>query len=436
MLFWLPIPLGSYRPWAILLFSAFIGILFLLHIGLVFKQKIALFPPKYSAWILACLLVVISVLCIQLIPIVNSDGIYNTVTISLDIVSTQTTLFKTISMLLFCWLIFSYCESKEKLRKICIAIVAGGLFQALYATYLNLNPEILSTVFNYAYEKRAAGSFTYQNFLANYLALCLSIGIGVLISELSLSPASKTFRGKTRDLFNILLSSKIILRGALILMIIGLILTRSRMGNSAFFFAIAAVSIFAFFFYKQKPRNLRLLIISFFIIDILIVGAFFGIDKVKERLVETSLSSETRDEVVRDSIPIIKDNLWLGTGGGTFYTAFAAHQPESYSGYYDNAHNDYIQFAVEFGVPTTLLLGGLVLFTLFTALKTMVKRKTPLFQGVAFGGAVAIIHMILHATVDYSLQAGANSFTFMIILCLVFISANISRKVRRVRERG
>jgi hypothetical protein len=57
----------------------------------------------------------------------------------------------------------------------------------------------------------------------------------------------------------------------------------------------------------------------------------------------------------------------------------------------------------------------------------MIKRKTPLYQGVSFGAAVAIIHMLLHSTVDYSLQAGANSFTFIVILCFVFISANLPR---------
>ncbi|WP_352260013.1 O-antigen ligase family protein, partial [Psychrobacter sp. TB55-MNA-CIBAN-0194] len=91
-----------------------------------------------------------------------------------------------------------------------------------------------------------------------------------------------------------------------------------------------------------------------------IIGAIFDVEKVKQRISETSLQSETRDEVVRDSIPLILDNPLLGSGGGTFYTAFPAYQSEPYSGYYDNAHNDYVQFAVELGIPTTALLGLLV----------------------------------------------------------------------------
>ncbi|WP_347881502.1 O-antigen ligase family protein [Pseudoalteromonas sp. KAN5] len=228
-----------------------------------------------------------------------------------------------------------------------------------------------------------------------------------------------------RALTKIMLSDKVILRLALIIMIIGLILTRSRMGNSAFFIALSAVSIYALFFYRRKPKHLRTLIISFFIIDLIIIGALFGVEKVTERLSQTSLSSETRDEVIRDSIPLILDKPWLGSGGGSFYTAFPAYQPQPYSGYYDNAHNDYIQFAVELGIPTTMLLGALILLCLYNCAVVMHTRKTPLYQGLAFGCAIAIIHMLLHSSVDYSLQAGANTLTFMLILTLSFIIKNI-----------
>jgi len=430
-LVWLPIPLGSYRPWAILLFSFFISVIFFLHLILSIKKEKTLLPPSYSLWIIIPLTCATTLLLIQLIPGLNISESSSVNTLSIDPMQTQITLLKTLTMLLFSWLIFSYCDHYKALIKIGYSIVLGGLIQALYATFLNLSPDLNSLVFNYPFEPRATGSFSYQNFLANYLAMCLSIGMGLLISQLSLVNIQKNLKNNIREIVSVILSSKMLLRGALILMIIALILTRSRMGNSAFFIALAIVSIFSFFFYNKKPVSLRPLIISFFIIDLVIVGALFGVDKVHERLSQTSLESETRDEVIRDSLPIIIDNFFLGTGGGTFYTAFPKYQPEVYSGYYDNAHNDYIQFSVEFGVPITLLLGVLIITALSISFRTMMKRKTPLYQGVSFGCAVAIIYMILHSTVDYSLQAGANSFTFILILCLVFITANLPRENRK-----
>jgi hypothetical protein len=57
----------------------------------------------------------------------------------------------------------------------------------------------------------------------------------------------------------------------------------------------------------------------------------------------------------------------------------------------------------------------------------MMQRKTPLYQGISFGCAVAIIHMLLHSTVDFSLQSPAIALLFVCILAMGVISANLKR---------
>lgn len=337
-------------------------------------------------------------------------------------------------MILLSWLIFVYCNNIKRLRNFIYTIISAGVFQAVYATYLNLSPDIISPLFGYTHTDRAIGTFTYSNFLANFLALCLCLGIGLLVSELKRTNREykQSIRHILRACSETLLSSKIILRISLVIIIIALILTRSRMGNSAFFIALMIMSILAIYFYRQKPKAFKLLIVSFFILDLIIIGAIFDVEKVKQRITETSITSETRDEVVRDSIPLILDKPLLGSGGGTFYTAFPAFQSEPYSGYYDNAHNDYVQFASELGIPVTAILGALVLYCLWLCLNTMYKRKTAIYQGVAFGCAIAIIDMLLHSLVDYSLQAGANSMLFIVILCLSILTNKLpaSNRIR------
>ncbi|NMP01231.1 O-antigen ligase family protein [Pseudoalteromonas arctica] len=425
ILFLLPLPLGSYRPWAILAMGILISATFFIHLvySSINNDK-PLYPPLYSWPLFTVLSIVASVCAVQIF------------TVSVDPFQTKQMLIKTSFMILFCWLVLIYCNTEKRIKNLIYAIISAGVFQALYATYLNLSPDIISPLFGYKHTDRAIGTFTYSNFLANFLALCLCLGIGVLVSELkrSTSDYKHTLKQTLRAWTEILLSSKIILRISLIIIIVALILTRSRMGNSAFFIALMVVSLFAFFIYRQKPKAFKLLIVSFFIIDLIIIGAIFDVEKVKQRISETSISSETRDEVVRDSIPLILDKPLLGSGGGTFYTAFPAHQSEPYSGYYDNAHNDYVQFAVELGIPTTAALGSLILYCLWLCIATMRKRKTALFQGVAFGCAIAIIDMLLHSLVDYSLQAGANSILFMTILCLAILSSKLSASKRSRKE--
>ncbi|WP_404339903.1 O-antigen ligase family protein [Pseudoalteromonas mariniglutinosa] len=418
IIFVLPLPLGSYRPWAIMSVGILITTIFFFHLlNSLFYDK-PLYPPRYSWPVMAALLLVVSVCTVQIFSV------------SIDVYQTKQMLLKTTFMVIFCWLLFSYCNTAELIKKLIFIVVFTGVFQALYASYLNLSPAILSPIFSYQETGRAIGTFTYANFLANFLALILSLGIGLLISELNRNnKVNLTLKQTLRNYSAVLLSSKIILRVSLIIIIVALILTRSRMGNSAFFIALMAVSLLALFIYNNKPRSFKLMIVSFFIIDLILIGALFDVDKVKQRLVETSIHSETRDEVVRDSIPLIIDKPLLGSGGGTFYTAFPAYQSGPYSGYYDNAHNDYIQFAVELGLPTTAILGALVLYCLLLCISTMQKRKTSLFQGVAFGCAIAIVAMLLHSLVDYSLQAGANSMLFILVLCIAILSNKLPANI-------
>ena len=425
ILFLLPLPLGSYRPWAILAMGVVISATFFTHlIYSASNSNQPLYPPLYSWPLFAALSIVILVCTVQMAGV------------SIDPFQTKQMLIKTSFMIMFCWLLFVYCTSANRIKYLIYGVICAGVFQALYASYLNLSPTIVSPLFGYKHTDRAIGTFTYSNFLANYLALCLCLGIGVLVSELKRSQSNyqHTIRQTLRAWAEILLSSKIIVRISLIIIIVALILTRSRMGNSAFFIALMVVSLLAFFIYRQKPRAFKLLIVSFFIIDLIIIGAIFDIEKVKQRISETSISSETRDEVVRDSIPLILDKPLLGSGGGTFYTAFPAYQSEPYSGYYDNAHNDYVQFAVELGIPATAALGSVVFYCLWLCIVTMRKRKTALFQGVAFGCAIAIVDMLLHSIVDYSLQAGANSMLFMALLCLAILSNKLPVPKRSRQE--
>jgi len=427
IVFYAPIPLGANRIWASSSIEVLVFSVFLIHLLAVLRSGCRLLPPRFSWPVMVPLVVVALWLLLQLIPGLGTVFSRPTETLSLDPSLTHIMFLKTLAFMFFSWLVFCYVSDSRRLYHFAIAVVITGLFQGVYAAWLNLNPDMSSPIFDVPYSDRAEGTFMYQNQLANFLALSLSIGIGVLISQLSLNGSGEQLWRKARGIAQMILSPKMVIRLSLIIMIIALILTRSRMGNSAFFMALASVSIFAFFFYNRKPKHLRLLIVSFFILDLILIGAIFGVEKVKQRLVETSLASETRDEVIRDSLPIIAQHPIFGTGGGSYYSTFPSYHPVPYSGFYDHAHNDYIQFAVELGLPMTALLGLMMLYCLWRSFKTMVKRRTPLYQGISFGCAMAIVHMLLHSTVDFSLQSPAIGLLFISILSLSLLAAKLPR---------
>ncbi|WP_394495455.1 O-antigen ligase family protein [Shewanella sp. ENK2] len=208
-----------------------------------------------------------------------------------------------------------------------IAIVISGCFQATYGTGLSLVNLDASPVFGFNDGSQARGSFVYQNHFANYLGLCLCIAFGWLVSELKTSSAKFDVREFVVSVLSTLFSRKLILRLSIVIMVIGIVLSRSRMGNAGFFTALGLTSLIAIFIYKRQPRFFKPLVMSIFILDLIIIGSMFGVDKVKQRIQDTSFASETRDQVVIDSLPIIKEHLLTGTGGGAFIRFFRLISP-------------------------------------------------------------------------------------------------------------
>jgi O-antigen ligase len=174
------------------------------------------------------------------------------------------------------------------------------------------------------------------------------------------------------------------------------------------------------------------------VIDIFLMGTFFGIDKVQQRLQSTSLDTEERLVVNDLSLEIVKDNLWAGTGLGTYYTAFPSYRSEEVQLAYVHAHSDLIEFPSELGILGTLPLALLVLYSFVTAIRVQMSRRSRLLRAMGFSSGMGIIAIMLHSLTDFNLQIFANAATFMVILALPFVCMNVERKVRpgSSRSRG
>jgi len=411
IMIWAPIPVGSNRPWAWSLLELMIGVVFLLHLANSWRSH---GPALWQRWFNTLLLPIIA---LQLYLWLQMTGTLPFIQ-SVDPKQTEIMLIKGLFFVMWLQLVCTYTNTAFRLRMLVLMIVLSGFIQAFYGSVLNLAEVTNSPLFSVNEGGRARGSFVYQNHFANYLALCLSMALGLLIAELSSQPPQWQLRVILRDFVTSLLSSKLMLRLAIIVMVIGLVLSRSRMGNAAFFSSLALVALVALFFYKRPPALLKPLVISILVLDMVIIGSMFGLEKLQQRFAETSFASETRDEVVIDSLPILQQYGWQGTGGGSFYTVFPAYQPQVYSGFYDHAHNDYLQFAIEIGIPMTLLLGLMLIWSLWQNLQVMRLSDHKLHRGLAFGCAMATVHMLIHCTVDFNLQAPATAMLFLTTLAI------------------
>jgi O-antigen ligase len=220
-----------------------------------------------------------------------------------------------------------------------------------------------------------------------------------------------------------MLSSKALIRIGLVVMVIGLVLTRSRMGNTAFFTSMITMGFFYMVFVRRVSRGTVIFFASLLIIDLIVVGNFFGFEEVAQRLQETSFDSEMRDEVARDTLVMLRDYPLTGTGAGSFYSTYPMYNSGGFGfAFVKHAHNDYLEFASTLGLLAFGLLGFCVLLTLWHSVRAQLKRRARLMQGMGFAASMAIVALLIHSFVDFNLQIPANAATFMVVLALGWIS--------------
>ncbi|WP_250884295.1 O-antigen ligase family protein [Glaciecola sp. XM2] len=443
ILFLLPIPLGANRPWAWSLFELAI---FGLTLYTTFRMRghkdlgASHYMNMLVLWIgfilVSCLQIIplpldivsqLSPHSAQLYSLANASQFY----LSTDVGQSIISLIKLLSLLCLMILTFQLVNTEQRIRQLLMVMVASGTFQALYGSVEVLLGLETSIIFGFEVDQRATGSFVYHNHYANFLMLCLAAGVGLIVTSLEkdkhLSP-----KDRFRSIATGLLGSKTIIRICLAVMVIGLVMSRSRMGNAAFFISVAVVGFIAVLLIKNRSRGLLVFVASMFVIDLFIVSAYFGLEQVKERLTQTSLTSETRDEVVQDAARILQDFPLFGSGGGSFYSIFPQYQRQDVFAFYDHAHNDYLQFAIEYGLIGFFILVLIFSFALYKALRAMYRRRNSIFKGTAFAVAMALLGMGIHMTVDFPLQAYANAAYFTVFIALAMIINSL--KLRTVKK--
>jgi len=438
---WLPLPLGSNRPWAWSLMEAWI---FIMAAGwcLGYARGRLRIPSAVGKAKPALILLILwqLLLTLQLIPLPANvietlspeaarmhalaqsySGTPGWMTLTVDPAATTAYWFKALAYMLLFLLTLLLVRNRRRMKLLAYALVYSGLFQAVYGSVMTLTG--IGHLFVDSANLQASGTFINRNHLAGYLEMTLATGIGLLIAGLEGGRAA-SWRQRLRDILKFIFSPKMRLRIYLAVMVIALVLTHSRMGNTAFFASLLIAGVIGLALSRHATRATVILLVSLILIDLLIVGTWFGIERVAERLEQTTLAAETRDEVDLYSVGILEDYPLFGTGGGSYYTAFTRYRGLDVPGFYDHAHNDYLEIASDTGLIGLGLMGVFVLLALIQALKAQASRRDPLARGMAFAALMAIAALLIHSTVDFNLQIPANAATFVLLLALAWLSAH------------
>ena len=441
VLYCAPLPLASNRPWAKgLLVLAVWFLVALTVLYSIWRKDHAARVLTAASGPIGCLAAFCAVVAVQLVVLPAEIrswfviGATRSGPISIDPSSTRLYLLSALTYLGGFVLTLLLVQGRRRLLALSLSLVCSGLTQALIGVTL------LSVAEPYVYLgnafpvlDRASGTFVDPDHFANYLALCLSAGLGLMLAQFAPEAPPHSVKERGVRLLRFVMSARMLIRLMLVVMVIALVLTRSRMGNLAFFAALLLVGVFIAWRSPKLRHGAMWLVASLIVVDIIVVGQWVGLDQVVRRLQETAVASsektfahteeslEERIAPTRYAFKMIAERPLMGFGGGTFHTAFTRFKgTEASLLSYDHLHNDYGEIAADTGL---LGLSILAIALLLSARRvvSLVDDGEPRHQiGLAAGTAMAAIAILIHAAVDFPLQIPANALTFTVLLGTVW----------------
>lgn len=432
LLVWLPLPLGSNRDWAVGMFVALTGLL-----GGVWSVALLRGALPESRALRPALPMLGVLLAAQGWVAVQWLG-----GLSVDVGATFQYLLLGLAYCLLFLLIVSLFRTRRRLTWLLATLVVSGTLQAFHGTFMTLSGiEWLLATPKTSYIGDATGTFVNRNHLAGYLELTLACGIGLLMALRDGRPFRWIY------LLEMLMGAKARLRLALVVMVIALVMTHSRGGNGSFFTALMLAG--GLFVLRDKENRLRnsLILASILLIDVLVISQYFGLERLKDRVVNTRLhdvvvdgevvqkANEVRDDVFLYALPLAQEKPLIGQGGGSFEAVFPKYPGEDIRLHFDHAHNDYLQFFIEYGLIGCLPLLAFVLLALWCALQALWRRESMYRSGVGFGAAIGIVALGIHSLSDFNLQIPANAAT-LVALCAIAVLANHHSNPRSRVDQG
>jgi len=439
---WLPLPLGSNRPWAWAIMEVWTYLLAMFWLAEYMFHRVKFTVSFLNArpiiylflmWLLWVLLQIIP-LPVFLVELISPQAAAihalspepsKWITLSVDPYATKVAWLKSLAYVLIFSLALLLIRRRRRVHQLVYVLIFSAVFQAVYGSLMTLS----GVEYGFFIEKttsvgHATGTFTNRNHLAGYLVMGLAVGIGIMIASLD-TYTGYSLKQQIRNILRLFMSEKLRLRLYLVMMVIALVLTHSRMGNTAFFASLLIAGGIGLLLSRYATRPTVILLASLIIIDICIVGTWFGIEKVIERIEQTTFETENRDEVYPNVFDQWSDYKIIGSGLGSFYSVFPKYRKQDISGYYDHAHNDYLEIGSESGIIGFILLGLVVLISLCVALFAQYKRRDPLMRGLSFAAIMGICAILIHSTVDFNLQIPANAVSFILLLSFAWISYSL-----------
>ncbi len=314
---------------------------------------------------------------------------------------------------------FFWGRDRERAKRLVMALAIAAVAYALYG--LTMQASGLRMVLWYekwAYRDFVTSTFVNKNSYATYASLGLLCCLALLWRKLSRTPrlppspdasqltAFVEWVGVKGMLYTL---PAIVTLGALFM-------TASRAGVASglagCFAFLAALAVNRRWGWKKwLPMGLAVLAVC---LAVAAVGDLLLLDRMDQHRVESD--TPVRLTAYAVTLRAIESNPWLGFGLGSFEGVFRIYRDPSMLLWFQHAHNDYLEVALELGLPAALSLWLAVVFMIVLCAIGLWKRKRDaIYPALALGASVTVG---LHSLADFSMHIPAVAATYASILGL------------------
>jgi O-antigen ligase len=330
-------------------------------------------------------------------------------------------------------LAFLVGHNEESVNVLLHTVIASGTVYACYGIMQNaIGDHLILWYHKWAYLGVLTSTFVNRNHFATFDGLCLLTTLTLLLRRLGRASERSSFSRMhlLKDFFDHGLEYSW-LAVCSIALFLALILTHSRAGIASVVLGI----IILFGMALGRRQRVTRLLSGFFlaIVTAMAVGgrSLLAVDDL-QRISSLAVLHDERFAIVDMSVKAIVMSPWFGWGLGSFGLVFARFRPPGIEGYYDAAHNQYLELAIELGLPAAVVMTLLLIVLTWQNWRHRYSKRglrAPCALAVSASFVVGI-----HSLLDFSLRIPAVAMLYAALLGLGLARIDIRGSARRLRR--